>query len=307
MALFPNILRRGLLAGGAVAILGGAAVGIAVAQAQPATPTAGQGQTAYQKFVDALAKRLNITTTNLETAISGARADAGLPANGKGFPGAERGGHGGGFGIDLNAAATLMGITPQQLRTELPGKTLVQVAQAHGKTEAELKTALKDAAHKRIDAAVTAGKVTADQAATQKTQADQRIDQAVTQVLPQGGLGEGFGRGGLGGARADLSTAATAIGITPQQLQTELQGKSLLQVAQAHGKTEAQLTAALKDAAVKRIDAAVAAGTLTTDQANQMKASLDQRISQQVNQVKTQRTPGQKPGTTTPTTGTTGG
>ena len=48
-------------------------------------------------------------------------------------------------------------------------------------------TALKNAAHTRIDQAVTAGKLTADQATQQKTQVDQRIDQQVNQVTPQRG------------------------------------------------------------------------------------------------------------------------
>ena len=61
------------VAGAVVLVLGGAAVGIAAAQAQPATTPTGQQQSAYQRFVDALAKRLNIPTQNLQTAISQAR------------------------------------------------------------------------------------------------------------------------------------------------------------------------------------------------------------------------------------------
>jgi hypothetical protein len=187
-------IRRGLVAACAVAVLGGAAVGIAAAQAQP-TPTASGQQSGYQKFIDALAKRLNITPANLQTAIGQARTDAGLPANGPGFPGGRgRGGPGpgrGGFGIDFNAAATAIGMPADQLRTELSGKSLAQVATAHGKTANDVATALKNAAHTRIDAAVTAGKLAADQAATQKTQADSRIDQLVNQVLPQRGAGKG--------------------------------------------------------------------------------------------------------------------
>ena len=38
--------------------------------------------------------------------------------------------------LSSNAAATAIGITPQQLHTELAGKSLAQVAQAHGKTAA---------------------------------------------------------------------------------------------------------------------------------------------------------------------------
>ena len=290
MASFPGSFRHGVVALGAVAIMGGAAVGIAAAQAAPATPTSGQAQSGYQKFVDALANRLGITTAKLETAIGEARTDAGFPAGGKGFPGGfGRGGlHGG--GVDLNAAATAIGITPQQLRTELPGKSLADVAKAHGKTAADVATALKNAVHARIDQAVTAGKVTADQANTQKTQADQHIDQLVNQVMPQGGPGRrgpgGFGERGFGGG---LDAAATAIGITPQQLRTELPGKSLADVAKAHGKTAADVATALKNAAHTRIDQAVTAGRLTADQANTLKTQVDQRIDQQINQVVPQR------------------
>ena len=53
--------------------------------------------------------------------------------------------------------------------------------------------ALKNAAHTRIDQAVTAGRLTADQANTQKTQIDSRIDQMVNQATPQGQPGR---RGG---------------------------------------------------------------------------------------------------------------
>src|SRR5437868_711132 len=192
MASFRYSVRHGLVALGAVAVLGGAAVGIAAAQTQPATPAAGQTQSGYQKFIDALAQRLGTTTAKLESAIGQARADAGLPAGGQGFPfgpgGRGKGGPLGG-GIDLNAAATAIGITPQQLHTELSGKSLADVAKAHGKTAADVATALKNAAHTRIDQAVTAGRLTADQANTLKAQADQRIDQLVNQPLPQGGPG----------------------------------------------------------------------------------------------------------------------
>jgi len=184
-------IRRVAVAGAAVLVLGGAAVGIAAAQAQPTTtPSGQQTQSGYQRFIDALAKRLNISSQNLESAVTQARSDAGLPAQGNGFPGGGgRGERGKGFGGDLNAAATAIGITQDQLRTELPGKSLAQVAQAHGKTAADVSTALKNAAHQRIDQAVTSGRLTADQANTQKAQADQRIDQLVNQPLPQGGPG----------------------------------------------------------------------------------------------------------------------
>ena len=193
--------RHIVVAVAAVLVLAGSAVGIAAAQAQP-TPT-GQAQSTYAKFLAALAQHLNIPQATLETAVGQARQDAGLPANAQGFPGrgGPRGGREGGF--DLNAAANAIGIPPAQLRQELPGKSLAAVATAHQKTANDVITALKDAATKRIDAAVAANRLTTDQANTQKSQLDQRITQFVNQAMPQGGPGFGPGRRGPGGDQAD--------------------------------------------------------------------------------------------------------
>jgi len=204
MIRLSRSIRLALAAGGAVLVLGGAAVGIAVAQTP--TPTAQSGQARYQAFVDALARRLGISSATLETAIGGARTDTGLPANGQGGPGFGPGGRGGpggpggnrwpggprgrgAFGIDWTAAASVIGIPAAQLRTELAGKSLAQVAAAHGKTADNVVAALKSAADTRIDQAVAAGRLTADQAATRKTQIESHLSQFVNQVIPRGGHG----------------------------------------------------------------------------------------------------------------------
>jgi DNA-binding transcriptional regulator YdaS (Cro superfamily) len=188
MSRFVSSTRRVLLAVCAVLVLGGLAVGVAAAQATP-TPT-GQNQSGYQAFVDALARRLGVTSANLQQAISQARGDVGLPANGQGFPfGRGGGGHGGPGGGDFTTAAQAIGISADQLRQELPGKSLAQVAQAHGKNPTDVANALKNAAHQRIDQAVSAGRLPADQATQQKTQVDQRTDQQMNEVRQQGGQG----------------------------------------------------------------------------------------------------------------------
>jgi hypothetical protein len=55
----------------------------------------------------------------------------------------------------IAVAAQSIGITPEQLRAELPGKSLAQVAEAHGKSPADVAAALKKAADARIDAHMT--------------------------------------------------------------------------------------------------------------------------------------------------------
>ena len=55
----------------------------------------------------------------------------------------------------LAVAAQAIGVTPQQLHEELPGKSLTQVAEAHGKNATDVANALKQAASARIDRAMT--------------------------------------------------------------------------------------------------------------------------------------------------------
>jgi hypothetical protein len=293
MSLFSSSARRTFAAGGAVLLLGGSAVGIASAQTAPAPTPTSVAQRGPQAFVDALAKRLGITSANLQQAIDQARSDVGAPAGGGFGPGGPGGRRGpGGFGADLTAAAQAIGITADQLRQELPGKSLTQVAQAHGKNPADVATALKTAAHTRIDQEVTAGRLTADQAATRKTEIDTRIDQQMSQVGPQAGAAGRGGPGAPGGPRGfgrDLNAAAQALGITADQLRQELPGKSLTQVAQAHSKNPADVATALKTAAHTAIDQQVTDGHLTADQAATRKTQIDARIDQQMTEVVRQR------------------
>jgi hypothetical protein len=107
-------------------------------------------------FLDALARQLGITRDRLQQATAAARSEVGMNAQrGPGQrPGGEGRGHrqGGGPGA---AAAQAIGISPEQLRQEIQGKSLADVAQAHGKNPADVAAALKSAANQRIDQMMT--------------------------------------------------------------------------------------------------------------------------------------------------------
>jgi hypothetical protein len=78
---------------------------------------------------------------------------------GPGGGGPGHGGHGGRF--LLADAAKAIGIGEDTLRTQLRnGKTLTAVAKAHGKTLAEVETAVKKAGTERLDADLKAGRIT---------------------------------------------------------------------------------------------------------------------------------------------------
>jgi len=88
-----------------------------------------------------------------------------------------RSGHAGrGLGrrVVVKASAAYLGLKPAEIRAELKsGRSLAQIAQAHGKTSAGLQQAIVAAETVRLDKAVARGKLTAarEQAILQKLQA----------------------------------------------------------------------------------------------------------------------------------------
>lgn len=174
----------------------------------------------------------------------------------------------------LAAAATYIGITEAQLRTELAtGQTLAQIAVAHGKTRDGLIAALSAEATKQITTAV---------------------DQPGTTFTDRGGRG---GPGGPGGARINEEAAAAAyLGMTEADLRAKEQaGQTLAQIAVAAGKTRDGLIAALVADANAKIDAAVAAGTITAAQAATQKASVTTHVTAEVDQTRPAGAPGRRP------------
>lgn len=163
----------------------------------------------------------------------------------------------------FNVAAQYIGITVDQLRTEMgTTKSLADVAVAHGKTRDGLIAAL----------------VTAETA---------NITQRVTDMVDHKGAPQGPKAGAPGGPGFGFAirgepfqAAATYLGITVQDLQTQLRsGQTLAQIATSAGKTRDGLIAALVQDETAKIDQAVKDGKLTADQATKIKTDIQQRTS----------------------------
>jgi hypothetical protein len=193
------------------------------------------------------------------------------------------------FGDDLGTAATYLGLTEAELRTQLEsGKTLAQIANAtSGKSATGLIAALVAAEKQELASAVASGKLTQAQADAMSANLQQRLTDLVNGAFPKGGPGFGFHVGGL-------DAAATYLGLTADQLRTQLEsGKTLAQIANAtSGKSAAGLIAALVADAKKDIAAAVSAGKLTQAQADTITSDLQQRITDLVNGTLPTRGPG---------------
>jgi len=169
----------------------------------------------------------------------------------------------------FTAAATYIGITEAQLRTELgTDKSLADVAVAHGKTRDGLIQALTAAQQQSI-----------------ATLIDQKGIGARPNPANGYGPGPGFGRGPGDRVTGDsLAAAATYLGTTTSDLQTKIRaGQTLAHIANATaGKSRDGLFNALVADATAKIDAAQKAGTITADQATQLKSNLSTRLAQLV-------------------------
>ena len=157
-------------------------------------------------------------------------------------------------------------------------------AQALGVDESKLDPAYSTAVDSVLDQAVKDGKLT-------QAQADQLKQRASNGF--KGGFGFDFkGRGNFGGKGANFvnsfkqvfDTAASTIGITSDQLKTELQGgKSIAQVAQDHKVDLATVKNAVLTSAQTQLTQAVKDGKLTQAQADQAKTKLTNSIDQLLN------------------------
>jgi len=174
---------------------------------------------------------------------------------------------------------------------------LNDVAGRLGVSSAKLEDALKGAAIDRVDAALAAGQITKDQADAMKAAIN-------AGKLPFGvGLGPGMGfrfgwHGGLlfaGGG--PLEAAATYLGLTQDQLQTQLgSGKSLADIAKAQGKSVDGLEQAMIAPVQAKLDQAVKDGKLTSAQRDQALTKIKASIDDLVNGKMPEKAPGASEG-----------
>lgn len=183
------------------------------------------------------------------------------------------------------AAVAVLGIAAASASAAGPPTLADDVAARLGIAPEKLRQAFKDAITARVDAAVTAGKLTPEQGAKLK----ERLANA-------NGLGLRL-RGRLAmkhpallrGIRARahrLGPVTKYLGITPQELRSELRaGKSLAQIATAHGKTVDGVVDAVVAPAKARLDRAVANGHLTRQRADELLGRLTDAVETAVQRV----------------------
>jgi hypothetical protein len=183
-------LRRTLAAGGVLVVLGVAALGVTVVQAQTApspSPSPNAQQSVRDRYTQALANRLHVSVDQLKQAMADARKDVGLPDRGTKPAGGEGHGHGFGFaggrgfiGAEADAVAALFKEDRTALDNELQGKTLAEVAATHGVATQDVVNTVVTTANAEIDRMAQAKNLPADRVSQLKQRISERAQEVVT-------------------------------------------------------------------------------------------------------------------------------
>ena len=158
---------------------------------------------------------------------------------------------------------------PQQptARQERRGAFLERVANLLGIDASRLQDAIKQAQLDIVNEALADGRITEERADKARQRIEDGRGPGLRQRVQEGAQGRRHERRArIRGAIIEQS--ATAIGITPEDLKTDLRGgSSIAEVASANGVAVDDVKAALLDAATQKLDQAV-----TNDRIDQAKA-----------------------------------
>lgn len=161
---------------------------------------------------------------------------------------------------------------------------LARVAANLGVSPGQLQQAFKQAQKDMVAQALLEGKITQEVADRINT----RIDQGAGPLNPQAGRLGPQGRPGVGPLRgvgpqqrALGGFVAQTLGMTPEELRTEVRnGKSLAQIGQEHGVSREQLRSTLLGSLQSRLDQTQQSGNLSADRAAQMLQRLERQVDQ---------------------------
>jgi polyhydroxyalkanoate synthesis regulator phasin len=177
-------------------------------------------------------------------------------------------------------ALALGGVVTSAQEGDSPiGTFFSKLADKLGVSEEEMNTAVQEVQSDMIDEAVAEGTLTEDQAA----QLRDRLEEGDF-VFPFGGRGVGHGWGGGGIRGVTPEAAAQVLGMTEDELLTELKdGKTLAEVAEAQGMSVDAFETALLDQVQAQLDELVTDGTLTQAQADEQFQRVEENIDDIVN------------------------
>jgi ribosomal protein S13 len=189
--------------------------------------------------------------TNLSTSVKSQIESKSFGGSDGGFRG-DKGLGGVRGGNIVKEAATILGTDESSIQTSLQGgKMLLDIATAAGLSEDDFVAKLVEAEKSSIAAQVTAGTLTQAQADQITSNLSTQLKQRIENTGAQGGGGGHSGKGnGFGG----FESATTILGITQDELKTQLDaGQSIADIAAAKGISEDDLISKLKESMNDRL------------------------------------------------------
>lgn len=205
--------------------------------------------------------------------------------------GERQGRHRGQRGARLENLSELIGISQDELRERFgEGMSVAEIAEAEGVSTESLVAGLVDAIEERLADAVADERIDQTTADERLAGAEDRVQEFINGT-PGERRGEGFGRQGrhgrpgqLGPIGAGFSELEELLGLSADDIRGGLtDGQSLAEIAAGAGVSEDDLVSALVGAATERIDAAVADDKIDAERADELKASLEDRVGDLVN------------------------
>jgi hypothetical protein len=204
----------------------GAAIGPAgaVAATSSATQAVGDRLTSIKDALAGLVKDGTITQAQADKVAT--TLDRTLPERGFGGHGKGLGGHGMRLGAGLDEVASIIGITPKELRTQVrSGKTLAEIAKSKNISQDTLVSKLVAAAKTRIAAEVKAGRLTQARADAITEDLSARITEMVTRSGRMGmrghhAFGDGDGDGPDGGTPPAAPSSSSSSGASSSSSST---------------------------------------------------------------------------------------
>ncbi len=202
-------------------------------------------------------------------AVAGLLVAGGASVASAAGPGQGGRGHGG-IRAAGQTAATTIGVSPEELRTQVRGgKTVAQIATEHGVDPSSVVNAIVAALSQKIDQKAAAGTIDANRAAQAKQKLPNAASKFVNETKP---------RRGYRVLKDAVQAAAKEIGVSTNDLRdAHKNGKSIAQVAQDHGKSADDVVNAIVKAATADVDQAVKDGKLDAQKADQIKKNLPDR------------------------------
>ena len=186
----------------------------------------------------------------------------------------------------LQVAATALGITESELRSELEaGKSIAQVAEAKNVDVQKVITALVDERKEHIAAHVAEGKLTQAQADAKLADVEARV----TEMVNKTGLPMKEGRHGGKGkhVKAASEGVANVLNLSLDELRTQLRdGKSLAAIAEAQNVDISKVKDVLTSEFKAHLDEEVASGKHTQAEADEKLTQFEERLDDMVNAVR---------------------